>query len=189
MKKGFDFLRTNDLNIDLNNMEREFGLELPPLFKRFIESFELGKDKLNIDQYLDEDEDLSYLGSIYFNQEEDKVYLNDFLDINQIFNQWKNSVEDIEWKDNKLLRIAYLGQAGFGGLYVGCNKNQNWDQIWLFNADKEIKFKKVAPDIFEFVTSLNFTKDFSDLEEESYVNLYKNWGEDFWRVREDNSTI
>ncbi len=187
MKKGFDFLRTKDLNLDLdiNKKEKEFGINLPPFYRKFIDLFELGEDKFNLDHYLDEDEDLAQLGSICFYLNDEKIYLNDFLDVDQLFTQWKNSKEDIEWKDNKLLRIAYLGQAGFGGLYVGCNENLNWDQIWVYNADNEVKFIKITDDIFSFISRLHFTKDFSDLDEEAYSNLYKEWEEDFWRLRND----
>ncbi|MCK8524401.1 hypothetical protein M0D21_22675 [Aquimarina sp. D1M17] len=183
MKTGFDFLRTIISDINISEKEVEFGLKLPFLFRKFAESFDLGENALRIDKFLDEDNDFGQLGVVFFELKSEKIFLNDFLNVEQIFVQWRNSKEDVEWAEKKLIRIGYLGQAGFGGLYIGCDENKNSDEVWLYNADSAVKFKKVAVDIFEFIKKLRFTKDFSDFED-SYDYLFKNWGEDFWRIRE-----
>jgi hypothetical protein len=104
------------------------------------------------------------------------------MDDSDILRQWDISKEEIEWKKHRLLRIALLGQVGFGGLYLGCGEN-NSDEIWIFNADSQEKFIKIDDNIFEFVRRLEFSTDFGNLEPEQYKNLFKKWGEDFWRLK------
>lgn len=61
------------------------------------------------------------------------------------------------------MKIAILGQAGFGGLYLGCAEN-NKDEIWIYNADSDAKLIYVAKDIFSFCLLLKFSRDFSNFE-------------------------
>ena len=51
--------------------------------------------------------------------------------------------------------------------------------------DWEEPYMKVAENIFEFIKGFVHTSDSLILREEySQSQLYKNWDEDFWRIRE-----
>src|SRR5687768_9352084 len=135
MKTGFDFLKTvaPTKQLDIEMLESNHALDLPPVFKLFVRSFVLGDDKLEIDKFIDKDNDQVTLGSIVITSiENETVYLNGLMDLNTIFRQWEGSKFDVEWNEYRLIRIGYLGQAGFGGVYLGCGP-QNSDEIWRFN--------------------------------------------------------
>lgn len=184
MQQGFDFFRTNT-----NNQEYELSsiLNLPKLFKLFVSVFEVGSNCLKTDTVLDEDEEYETIGSIRIKlfDHADSIYLNDFIDSKVILEQWDISKNEIEWEKHELLRIALLGQAGFGGLYLGCGQD-NLDEIWCYNIDSDIQFIKLSDNIFEFVKQLEFSKDFSNIDEKEYGSLYKNWNEDFWRIKQED---
>lgn len=183
MKKGFDFFKTR---IEVVPYDLSSIVELPTLYKLFIHCFEISSNGLLLDRFMDRDGDIVNIGNIKFQLPDDSsiIYLNNFIDYTDILRQWSILKEEIEWSKHKLLRIALLGQVGFGGLYLGCGKH-NYDEIWIFNSDMDEKFKKVSENIFEFVKMLNFSDDFSNLNDIEYEQLYKNWGDDFWRVRKE----
>lgn len=182
MKKGFDFLKTNfgQETYDLSSI-----VQLPKLYRLFVDTYEVSSKCLKKDGILDEDGDFESIGSIKINtsNNHNAIYLNDFIDSSEILEQWDILKEEIEWREHKLLRIALLGQAGFGGLYLGCG-DHNADEIWIYNADDDPQFTKLNDNIFEFMKRLVFSTDFSNLEKEKYKSLYKKWGENFWRVKE-----
>lgn len=180
MKKGFDFF---SMQMDINQYDLSSIIDHPPLFEVFIQNFKLDSNSLQVDKFFDEDGDLLVVGCVRFRLSEEVFYLNKFLDPSDIINQWEIAKEETEWKEHQLLRIALLGQAGFGGLYLGCGKD-NGDQIWVFNSDRPIPFKKVDDNIFNFVKRLEFSTDFGNLEEGELNLLCKNWSEDFWRMKE-----
>jgi len=181
MKKGFDFFSTR-----LKGTEFDLSLiiELPSIYGMFVRCFEINSSCLRIDRFVDQDGDILSMGSIKFQLPDgsSSIYLNNFLDASDILIQWEISKEEIEWKEHRLLRIALLGQAGFGGLYLGCGEN-NSDEIWIFNADSQEKFKKIDDNIYLFIKRLEFSTDFSNLDTGDYENLYRIWGEDFWRLK------
>lgn len=181
MKKGFDFFTTK---IDSQPYDLSSIVELPKLYKLFVNCFEINSRSLLIDKFIDGDGDIVSIGSVKFqvNGDNSTTYLNNFLDHSDILQQWEIAKEEIEWKKHKLLRIALLGQVGFGGLYLGCG-DQNADEIWIFNSDSREKFVKVNDNIFEFIKRLEFSTDFGNLDNGEYENLYKNWDEEFWRLR------
>ena len=182
MKKGFDFLKTNvgQESYDLSSI-----VQLPKLYLLFVDTYEVNSECLKIDGILDQDGDFAQIGSVKINTSNNHngIYLNNFMDSSDILKQWDGSKEDTEWTEHTLLRIAYLGQAGFGGLYLGCG-DHNADEIWNFNADNDPQFIKLDDNIFEFIKRLEFSTDFSNIENEKYDSLYKKWGEGVWQIKE-----
>ena len=154
MKKGFVFLKT--LDFDTSSLLKAKLNELsfvPNMLKLFLSLFQTGDDCLNIDKYMDEDQDLCQLGTLVFETGNEIVYLNKFLSVDEINTEYQNSKEEEEWVSNKLLRIGLVGQVGFGGIYIGCGES-NLEEIWLYNGEKETKYVKLASNIFEFIPML-----------------------------------
>ena len=78
---------------------------------------------------------------------------------------------------------------GGGGFMVG-TLGDECDKIIIDTDTFEQKgrFKIIANDIFEFVRAFKPVKvDLVDYvsKDIKHKQLYKNWGEDFWRVREE----
>jgi hypothetical protein len=60
------------------------------------------------------------------------------------------------------------------------------DKIYLESATERIKLRLLCDNIFEFFRNYIIEIDESCLPESSNKSqLFKNWGEDFWRVREE----
>lgn len=185
--KLYEFLK---VKTDLTENEKEVflmsGVTLPPLYHFFSQLFEVGDETFKKISYL-EDNELCQLGTWTFRVNGEKIHLEEFLSLDKILASFPVASQDNEWIKHKLLRVAYLGQAGFGGLYLGCSSN-NLDEIWVFNSDSECQFTKVSENIFTFLKQISFDTEFGDFESD-YSNLYKNWGEDFWRIREVNGKM
>lgn len=182
MKKGFDFLKTNvgQESYDLSSI-----VQLPKLYLLFVDTYEVSSKSLKKDGIFDGDGDFVRIGSVKINMSNSHnvIYFNNFVDSSDILQEWNIAKGEIEWSDHKLLRIALLGQVGFGGLYLGCG-DHNADEIWIFNADDKPKFIKLDDNIFEFIKRLEFSTDFSNIKKEKYSSLYKKWGEDVWHIKD-----
>ncbi len=186
IKKGFNFFQTKNAEryLEVENLEITYNFKFPPLFRLFANSFELGEKKLQEEKYLNKFGNLSNIGSILYPTEPDSepIFLQKFFDLNSILLQWTNAKEDIEWSNHKLIRIATLGQVGFGGLYLGCDE-KNFDEIWQFCAEDDIQFKKIDDNIFEFVKKLEFSYGYSNIEQEDYDKLVKLWNQNYWILK------
>lgn len=88
-------------------------------------------------------------------------------------------------KKSNLLRIAGIGRGG--AIFVGYGK-QNLDEIILHLWEEDPGYEKLANNIFDFVNDIvSEPLSEEDYPEINYSDLYKNWGEDFWRVRNESN--
>ena len=191
MLHGFQLLKTRrpDENINLSKIESDFGFSLPPLFKIFLSTFQLGKNNvLKTEKYLHPRLGDYFICSapLYFPLKDNNKWflsVSYFESIEQILNDWKSySKNEKEWTEYGFLRIAGIGQGG--GLFVG-TRSDTKDAIYQVVWDWEEPYMKVAENIFEFIKGFVHTSDSLILREEySQSQLYKNWDEDFWRIRE-----
>ncbi len=102
------------------------------------------------------------------------------------FNSVRNSIlfsKEIEGKED----IDYLtiGYCSVGGILLGL-KDDISDKVFYYDPDgcPETHIE-IAKNIFEFVRGLKEVVQSEEyLDGVKYSQLYKNWGEDFWRVRE-----
>lgn len=106
---------------------------------------------------------------------------------------WTGRTKGDNWEiDERYLDLAILSDPY--GSYIVCSINESdFGSIWIeFSEYKEIDGKE----ILRYYLDDNFISFLSKLERgifhdrvNDYLplekNLYKNWGEDFWRVRED----
>lgn len=178
---GFELLKTrsNLDKIDINGLENQYGIQLLPLYRVFIETFDIGIDKLLDHRFLSpETENLHECSTYIYGDGE--VDFMDFNDPEQVFEIWKENF----YPEKGYLPIGATGLNE--GLFVG-TKGENTDVIFSIRNDTEPRqFTKPCAHIFEFVkglrvVSLDEKYLFGDIK---YDNLYKKWDEDFWRVRE-----
>jgi hypothetical protein len=78
-----------------------------------------------------------------------------------------------------------IGETSWGfPLMIGIN-SENMDKTYVYDMDNQ-KMIFLADNIFEYLMSVEL--DFSHFSKiylgKTTNDLYKNWGEDFWRVRE-----
>ncbi|MFC3812135.1 SMI1/KNR4 family protein [Lacihabitans lacunae] len=192
MRKGFELIRTRELTdkINITETEKQLGFSLPPLYKFYIEHFKTGKGSFFNDFFLNSKRNEKYLLNTPLYEplkDNEKWFLSIsyFDDIDKVANDWKSYLcHEKEWSKFKFLRIADIGQGG--GLFVS-TKNEDLDVIYQVVWDWEEPYFKVADNIFELVKSF-VLPDIKGILADNYhaSKLYKNYEEDFWRVREEN---
>lgn len=182
MKSGFQLLRTRGLDesIDIDRLEKQYQLKLPPKYRLFCETFILGDESLMFDQYTASGNanDLRHC-SFYVYAPNTEVR---FAGFNTPENAFEYSQNVDEWIDKKYLPI---GHVGFNGAIVVGTQASDQDKIFLHDFDSSPEYTVLADDIFQFMKGVVL----EPIPEEDliggakYSTLYKNWGEDFWRVR------
>lgn len=179
MKKAFSLLKSRNYGEkpDFLLLE-ERGIFLPPLYKIFFSYFKPG--------------DLSILFNVEKGDEE--IYQKTpFLTwastdlcpqvIDCLFTEEEIIFNDIESSD--YIAIGYINVEV---LLVGINST-NKDEIFQhrFNdrIDSDPSFVKIAENIFEYVQTIEEIE--TDFAKKNKHLLYKNWGENFWRLRKEKT--
>ncbi|MEL6945707.1 MAG: hypothetical protein AAFO82_23880 [Bacteroidota bacterium] len=193
MKKirGFDFFETRQLfdRLDIDQLERNYRLYLPPKYKLFAKTFELGEGNYTFNTGFTHP---NYTGKLncgyieYLPQAKKRpLEIHGFMKIEEVFSLWGNGVkEEFEWEEFELLWIARLTIGG--GLYLGINGEKK-DKIYRIVWDWAEDYEEVAGDIFEFVRGLEFVEDERTLKELglSIEDLERSWNSKHWSVKKD----
>jgi hypothetical protein len=159
------------------------GITIPPLFKLFYNTFNvLDFSSLKYYQfYSDEYKEIINFGII-----ESDIYRGDNI-VDSIFEikLIEDNYDKLAKSADEIIRLNVEGSMPFGispsndYILVGLVEN-NRDFIFLQTADLRLL---LADNIFDFFRIMQLVPEpnkwMPDLRK-----LYKNWGEDFWRVRE-----
>ncbi len=186
-KNKYPFLQFNDNYLSketIEELELLNNLRLPPIFKAFIQVFQ---PYLAINSYMDEN--ISTLNNFVvpiflkdnegdFTLEDDELSFECFMKIEEVFDP---NIFQMYLDDFGLIPISH--HAFSGSLMLGC-RPKNLDQIFLMRDSNEFEF--IAENILHFIYQLEI--DFFDIPTKLIPLLYKNWGEDFWRIREEDNT-
>ena len=184
MKKGFEFCLAKDdtAQIDLSGLQ----INLPPKYIDFINCYKTGENAFDKEYFLDPQINikLPLVGISYFNQSisPEELSIDCFWSLDKVISFLENGgSKETEWKDFKLLKIGDFAYPNGVGIYLSLSKN-TLDEIWLVDWSGENKRIKLENNIYSFVKRFKgkLISSYSSYESK----LYKNWGEDFWRVKE-----
>ncbi|MCT4616190.1 MAG: SMI1/KNR4 family protein [Marinifilaceae bacterium] len=182
-----DLLKTHsghkDIALEIKKFELDNNIELPSIYRCFI----LNYDLTNLCSY----DLLSYYDEVHNSTLQ--LYSVEFTENPNITIDSLYKIEDIKEKMysiyntkelNKFKDYIAIGESFNQGILMLGVGNYNYDQIFIEYAHEEERIIKISDNIFDFMTG------FSVIVEEDYLpdsicveNLYKNWGEDFWRVK------
>lgn len=181
MKRGFQLLKTKKRSevITLNSLEEKYGMTLPPIYKLFAQTFELtGSDEMSEKYFDSRHDDYYYCSTIVYEPEPDTILFGGF---HYVENALKFQTYDEDWIEGGYLPIS---NGTYRGIVLGIKKGIE-DQVFFDEMDSNPRFRKIADNIFEFVQNLvSYPMDEGLLNEGvSFSNLYKTWGENFWRAR------
>lgn len=193
MKNGFQLLRTkrNDKTTNIDELEEKLGCTFPSKYRLFVETFDFGMDIFSgaikyMCEYLyliENNKELITMPQYYDNTTFSFAGFFDFKYSVDIYekSQKKRYSNDLFFRYN----LFPIGTTDYQAhLCVGMSEKV-LDQIIVAEHESgEIKF--VSNDIFTFVRGIRSVALENRLK---YLNintsqLYKNWNEDFWRVRE-----
>ncbi len=179
--KGIELLRRKQIT-------DQKQLELPPIFNIFFNYYQTGREGLNI-KYFKIGSDLIQLTSVsYFGRDDYENTMSHFFDSSTLeleIKKYKNKIDDYH-KDGFLM----VGQFDINDSVLLGIDEKNKDSIWKLNGDwGEVRpeKEKLAENIFDFVNCFEeVTIKMNLITRKINENLlYKNWHEDFWRVKED----
>jgi len=182
------FLQFRDTVLDISDLEKKYKRKLPPIFKAFITVFEphlapIGFKHSKVEGfnsfvypiYPEEEKD-------YYDRDDDSLSLEGFLDPETIL---KFEAEYAGWEGD----VLYIAKHSYhGGLMVGI-KEHNADKIFHSSTTMEIDY--IAENIFEFLQKMQLVKEEHYLPEFTIDTntLYRNWHENFWRIRGDEGEV
>ncbi len=186
----FDFFSRPYLNLNtkiepakLQRLEEKYSLYLPNKFKSFINFFQIGKNLFRNELYFVERYN-KYADCTFVSFPNELDFeLSEFLDISSIFEHHKSHIgygtEDYE---NKLIKISTINKGG--AIFVG-NGITNIDEIYVNLWDNDPCHYKIASDIFDFIEKceLKYYKESDLIDNLEYNQFYKNWKDEFWRIR------
>jgi len=109
---------------------------------------------------------------------------------NQLLEELENyKQKKEEWNKKGFIQIGHMQHWDI--ILLGI-ESHNVEEIWVFGHTLldcvGKKYARFSKNIFDFISLLEQFWVAEDLEEAGLDSsrVYKNWGEDFWRVREDN---
>lgn len=190
MSYGIHLIKLRTDNIILNN-SYSFFQQVSLEFRNFISIFQLGESMLIIDYVLVNNRKDFFIAFKMFEDYsiKDEKY-NATLD--RIF-----ELEELELEYNKFLSkhdhwnidgFMKIGLLYHGDVLLLGMESRNYGEIWRWgNGLNCTQSCKLDNNIFEFMSRLRREIDYEQLDDLgiSVDQLYKNWGEDFWRVREE----
>ncbi|MFZ1525141.1 MAG: hypothetical protein WAT22_10030 [Saprospiraceae bacterium] len=157
--------------------------EIPPLYKLFINIFEVGSNTYFAENFIDNENKVDGFNLFYLKYEEANLQILNFYNEKDLLEDFDSYLKDEEiFHDFKLVRIG--NHLFGGGIYLGCDPLLNFDQIFIYFWNDQ-KLNRYSNNIFEFISMINSEIDEYQINEiiKNSSNLYKNWNEDFWRIK------
>lgn len=196
MKKGFELLKTRPLKdkISFTSLENELGIKVPPYYRLFHETFIIPEND-NHFWYMSEINELKpILSKKYTGYSKEELGINflstfdivsNYLEAYNNYKKYEFAEGEINLFYEKLLlpigNCEAYNRYG-GGIGVGTQGEEQDKIILIRDPEDEAQVEIIADNVFEFVRGI---ESFIAWEEPNVKDLYKNWGEDFWRVRKE----
>lgn len=166
-KSSAEFMKFRKSDIDLSELEKGFNLAIPPIYRSFVEVFDsIAGDIIKAES--NHLETLSYFR--YVDAKGNDLMFEGFMDVADSLMYRDNSDS---WVENKVMPIS---SHSHGGAIVIGYSTENMDKLY-FEYDQGLVL--LENHIYSFIRNLNFVV----LEDFPKASIFKNWGEDFWRVR------
>jgi hypothetical protein len=165
VKRFASYLKFREAELAIDNLEKAYGILLPPIYKSFIQEFE----GIYGDVYLDSNGELTTLTYYKYEMNGADILFEDFMNVEEVLMYAKNCDT---WVENNVIPISNHSHGGTILLGVGPN---NSDKLFYEHDRGQVLIEE---NIFSFLRNLTFVLNISSIN-----HLYKNWGEDFWRVR------
>jgi hypothetical protein len=181
--KIVELISENERKIDISIYEKIIGLSFPEKFKKFCELYENGKN-FNLKEFYHPLYERKYFfEKVFFKGlEELPITLFKFDSLDNIFLNWDSKKEEDDWRVYKFLRLCSIDIGG--GIYIGFDGLYK-DKVILMVWDSDDEFRILSNDIFDFIEKSEIKQNEDLLYGYKYSQLYKNDGEDFWRLREE----
>lgn len=194
----FPILEFRTHKLDLKSYEKKLGFSFPPVYGSFISNFkpELKGHYVYVPRTSHEkkfiDSDYRKISIIaYSSENQGELTAEDdelaFMSFKSMESMLTFCVPDEAGMED-LIFISDHGTSDALLLGIGI---ENKDKIFLYSEIREETVSLIAENIFDFLGSCQVVESHLDkqyygsIREVITTNLYKKWGEDFWRIREE----
>jgi hypothetical protein len=180
LKKGIECFK-----VSTENFNKDISVEIPDRFKHFLRTFQQGKEGLN-EEYLIYDNDIIKLTCInYYNYDKGKKYENSLLYFNSLSNAIigldKKKTSDIEYHKFGLIEVGKFDIRD--SILLGINE-ANWDQIWKLDGETG-RYEKIEETIYDFM--MNCQEELIQLNlvarKIDPAKLYRTLADKYWRLK------
>lgn len=173
-----------NVKAQIDRFEQQTHIVLPPVFKTFLYTYDtknVNKAELLAYYHPTYDANIQFYQSEFNDDENIILYaLFELESVPALMKQVYREDDDI-WKQN-VLSIGECNDQGY--LMVGIGE-QNAESIYIEYGHKNPRMTKIADNIFDFFLGHTIRPVVSDLPDGVDLSrLYKNYGEDFWRIRD-----
>lgn len=189
IKKSFHLFKPRSLTetLDVELFEIENSIKLPALYKEFLKSFHTEKVLPEL-YFQPEFKNTSGIGRFYYLPKIEDLFLGEIFSLEKAL-EVRNRLYG---KEDEVFTQGYFpfGEDGTGHfiLMVGI-RERNFEKIYVESPDQSFqegeRFTLLANNIFEFIRGFEYVEREKLSNGVNTSQLYRNWGEDFWRVRED----
>jgi len=189
IKKSFHLFEPRSLTekLDVELFETENSVKLPVLYKEFLKSFHINKVLPEV-YLMPEFKDTFGIGRFYYVPKIEDLFLGEMFSLEKAL-EVRNR---LYVKEDEVFSQGYFpfgeDSSGHFILMVGIGEN-NYEKIYVESPDQSFqegeRFTLLANNTFEFIRGLEYIEREKLSNDVQYTQLYRNWGEDFWRVREE----
>lgn len=188
MKKGLEII--NSLSEVTDQLKMLLMIDdLPTSFKIFLKNYAVSDKMLNVEKLLYNDNyhfitHIKQFDNIVINGEGYSAVIDRIFTHQELLKEYKEYKSKTEnWHDLGLMKIGILF---FDDLLLIGMKEDNYGEIWRFGNGllSEVSCK-LDDNIFDFLNRL-YEEINEDILEEFNIkskDIYKNYGEEFWRVK------
>ena len=188
MKQGLELFKVRTANfVDIEALEKKFKIVIPPIYRLFIQNFE---EEISVDRYFHpiSNRELKCNAIKFINDDggiddDDRVTFKNFGKTEESLEMYfsgNHYWDELYDEEGDLLPI---GSSQSSDIFALGFKGKRKDQIIMFDELHPDGLWKVSDNIFEFIRRLRLVELNSLYHNKQYSQLYKNWGEDFWRIR------
>jgi hypothetical protein len=184
MNSSFNLLVSRGLDDGIKEtelLEDQYNFKLPPLYKLFAESFYLGEKHIYRETFYSSDYNEYFPCTTYnYYHNGQNIGFSHFIEIPKAFEVYGSGGLGDFMYENKFFPIA---SSDGNGLYLG-TKTPDVDKIFWDRANAR-EPELIANNIFEFVRGIQIKPVLSLYDDIPFSQLFKKWGEDFWRVKNE----
>ena len=186
MKKGIELLK-------LNKEELEYSsTTIPQSYLNFANKYQLGEGSFNNEIVRKTDIDFEIpLTNVVVSIENFEIELDYFYTIEHVHLLIsRGEYENDPSANYSFVKIAALNFPSNSNLYLSLTENlKNEIYIGWYTLNNVEKFSMLSKDIIELAHQLKSKINRYQVNEKTSSLLYKNWGENFWRIREEKEEV
>ena len=170
------------INKEMEAFEKNSQKKLPPIFRAFVQNYDLGffSEAIFSRYFSPEYQDYYHFEKATF-ASNPEVILYDFLSpANYI--QTQENIYHYEEDAVIIKEKICIAEIAGGMLLLGCGAS-NTDLIYADMLSSDHRPQLIAENIFEFLRNMVLSIDEDELQSKGIdaSKLYQKWGEDFWR--------